>query len=133
MKNLTINTPFDKPELTSKKSRLISIINNKVLVCNYSGFYMLPGGKVDENETFEDAVIREIHEETGNKLTSNDIDAYLSVDNYQENYLSRSIPLNQLIKKPLLFTIKQLKKLPMKMPFYLPLRKWKYAYRIHGY
>lgn len=123
MKNLTINTPFDKPELTSKKSRLISIINNKVLVCNYSGFYMLPGGKVDEHETFEDAVLREIYEETGNKLSPQDIDIYLSVDNYQENYLSRSNPFEPINKKTTTVYYKTTKKITNEDAFLSPLEK----------
>ena len=92
MKNLTINTPFDNADLTSKKARLISIVNNKILVCNYAGFYMLPGGKVDGCETYEEAIIREIKEETGNTLSSNELKPFISVDNYQKNYLSRSNP-----------------------------------------
>lgn len=92
MKNLTINTPFENADLTSKKSRLISVVDDAILVCNYSGFYMLPGGKLDDNETFEEAIIREIKEETNENITQNDIREYITVDNYQENYLSRKYP-----------------------------------------
>lgn len=92
MKNLTINTPFDNADLTSKKARLISVVDDKILICNYSGFYMLPGGKLDGDETFEEAIIREIQEETSEVLTPSDILPYLNVDNYQENYLSRKYP-----------------------------------------
>ncbi|MDE6141117.1 MAG: PHP domain-containing protein, partial [Bacilli bacterium] len=92
MKCLTINTPLENTDLTSKKARLISVIDDKILVCNYSGFYMLPGGKLDNDETFEEAIIREIKEETQETITPNDIQEYITVDNYQENYLSRKYP-----------------------------------------
>lgn len=92
MKCLTINAPLDNTDLTSKKARLMSVVDDKILVCNYSGFYMLPGGKLDNDETFEEAIIREIKEETEETITPKDIKEYITVDNYQENYLSRKYP-----------------------------------------
>lgn len=110
MKNLTINTPFDNADLTSKKARLMSVVDDKILVCNYSGFYMLPGGKLDGEEKFEEAIIREIQEETSEKLTSSDIKPYLTVDNYQKNYLSRKYPnpINKTTKTMYFITDKKI-------------------------
>ncbi len=93
MKCKTINTPLDNADLTSKKARLISIVDDKILVCNYSGFYMLPGGKVDNGETFDEAVRREVREETKAILMPDDIQPYITINNYQENYLSRNYPM----------------------------------------
>ena len=49
-----------------EKVRLL-LENNQgqILLCNYNGIYMLPGGKVDSNELLEDALKREIKEELG--------------------------------------------------------------------
>ena len=47
------------------------ILNNKILIGRrgsnvpYSGFYEFPGGKIEENETPEEALKREINEELG--------------------------------------------------------------------
>lgn len=122
MKNLIINTPIDNVDLTSKKVRLISIVNNKILVCNYAGFYMLPGGKLDGRESFEDAIIREIKEETGNTLNSNELKAFISVDNYQKNYLSRSNS-KPIDKKTTTVYFELPKKLTIHEPSLSPLEK----------
>lgn len=48
-------------------SAIILNSNNELLVvrkCN-SSFYMLPGGKIEENESLIDALIRELKEELG--------------------------------------------------------------------
>ncbi len=123
MKNLTINNAFDNPDLTSRKARLISIINNKILICNYSGFYMLPGGKLDKDETFTEAIIREIHEETGNVIAKEDIEPYIKVDNYQQNYYSRSCPENPISKKTTTVYFDCPKKIINQEAFLSPLEK----------
>lgn len=123
MKKITINTPFDKPDATSRKARLISIINNKVLVCNYSGFYMLPGGKLDDEETFDLAITREIFEETGNIITEDDYDEYLTVENYQTNYISRHKPERLINKKTITKYYITTKKIDSKEAYLSPLEK----------
>jgi len=52
-----------------KAVRTFLIKNNEVVVINYkehdNGYYDIPGGKIEENETAEDTSIREFKEETG--------------------------------------------------------------------
>ena len=51
--------------------RCILIEDGKVIVTKYkepnkkAGYYEIPGGKIEEGETAEDAAIREFKEETG--------------------------------------------------------------------
>ncbi|MCH5166776.1 MAG: NUDIX domain-containing protein [Erysipelotrichales bacterium] len=81
-----------------EKVRLISIKANKLLVCNYNGYYMLPGGKIDGDEDLETALRREIFEETGYNLST--YNQFLTTNNYSDNYVSRnsSIPKKRKIK-----------------------------------
>lgn len=94
---ININEIIDCEE-TKDKVRLISIVDGKVAICNYSDFYMFPGGKIDNHENLDDALIREIKEETGNIVT--EYEHYLEVNNYIKDHISRdsTIPKNRKIK-----------------------------------
>ena len=52
-----------------KAVRTYLIRDNKIVVIKYknynSGYYDIPGGKIEENETSEETSIREFKEETG--------------------------------------------------------------------
>ena len=56
-----------------KAVRTYLIKDNKVVVINYkqrdNGYYDIPGGKIEEGETSEEASIREFKEETGITIT----------------------------------------------------------------
>ena len=64
-------------------------VNNKVILVHYAGLYMLPGGKVDEGETLEEALIREVSEETGIVFSNDDFVKYLLINSYDRNYFDR--------------------------------------------
>jgi 8-oxo-dGTP diphosphatase len=50
------------------------IINNKnIILGNENNIYQFPGGHLEDNETFEECLIREILEETGIEIDSNEI------------------------------------------------------------
>lgn len=70
-----------------KKARLISIKDNKILVCNYNGYLMLPGGKLDDTESFNEGLKREIKEEIGVEIENEQ--EFVTVNNYVKNYISR--------------------------------------------
>lgn len=88
---------INRYEEVVRKARLISIKENKILICNYNGHYMLPGGKIDQNESGYETIKREIEEELGHQLKS--VTECVTINNYTENYLSRNsnIPRNRKI------------------------------------
>ena len=61
-------------KITRKAVRCYLIKNNKVVVTQYKngnkkeGYYDIPGGKIEDKETAEQAAIREMKEETGIKI-----------------------------------------------------------------
>lgn len=69
MKEIIYN--YDNLELKDinkevKRSKILIInSNNEILLGFGNENYQLPGGHVEENETFEDCIIREVKEETG--------------------------------------------------------------------
>lgn len=94
MKEITFNnnnltdTEIDK---VVKKVRAV-IINDrigKILIVNYAGLYMLPGGKIDNNETEMSALKREILEESGIEITELELEPYLVINSYDKNYHTR--------------------------------------------
>ena len=79
------------------------LIANRSFEANSPGIWEFPGGKVEEEETFASALIREIEEElslkiqVGNKITSIDLkasDKHLSVHYFYALILSGQITLN---------------------------------------
>lgn len=47
------------------RTKALIINNNKILIGNENDIYQFPGGHLEENETFNDCLKREILEETG--------------------------------------------------------------------
>ena len=81
-----VNNPFSLTlnDITEIKNKVRSIIidkNNNILVINYADIYMFPGGKVNNNEKYKDAIIRELKEEIGIDFTSFKIDEFITYEN----------------------------------------------------
>ena len=86
-------------DVTKHKVRAILNINDKILVCNYSGVLMLPGGKLDPGESVIDALVRELSEETGIIYNKNDFNELLLINYFQKDYPTREEEVvNRLIK-----------------------------------
>lgn len=77
----------------SHKVRAILRDGNKILVANYGGVYLLPGGSIDEGETKESAIIRELKEETGILYSSLELENILKIIFYQKDYPLKRISL----------------------------------------
>lgn len=73
--------------------------NENLFLASMGGTYTLPGGGVEEKESIEDAMIRELHEELGIKVLPEEL-AYLgNYKFYHKNfpdYLGRKNRLNEI-------------------------------------
>ena len=94
MKEIVFNNNNLKENEIDKIVRKVRAIiinnkNDKILIVNYAGLFMLPGGKVDNNESKIDALKREIKEESGIEITNQDLEPYLVINSYDRNYNMR--------------------------------------------
>ena len=101
MRTVTINennlldNQIDK---RNSKCRAILIDNDKVLVANYGGVILLPGGSIDKGETETQAILRELKEETGMTYEIQDLRKIMMLKYYQPNYPTRDgETINRLI------------------------------------
>ena len=78
------------------KVRAILLYNDKILVSHYGGVILLPGGSIDKGETMDDAIIRELQEETGIIYDLNQLEHLLTIKYYQFNYPTRD---NEIINR----------------------------------
>lgn len=79
LKDTNLDDIKEKVRLLIKNSR------NEILVANYGGIYLLPGGKLEPNESIFDALKREVKEEIGIDLNEN-ISLLVKIVYYQKNY-----------------------------------------------
>lgn len=94
--NLQIN---QIKEINQKVRAILINSKNEILVANYGGVYLLPGGKIDSTETPTNAIIRELKEETGYLYKENELQYIFTLNHYQKNYPKmKGIILNRLIK-----------------------------------
>ena len=76
-------------DIINNKVRAILVKDDKVLIANYGGIILFPGGKVDKDESLEEALIRELFEETGIKYDINEFRNLLILKHYQHDYHDR--------------------------------------------
>lgn len=73
-----------------KKARAILVKDNKILLSNYGGVFLLPGGSIEKEETPDQAIVREISEETGCDYNINELKLIFTLNYYQPNYPTRN-------------------------------------------
>lgn len=79
MENIIINdSNLNNNEIqkNGNKVRAVLLSDNKILVSHYGGVILLPGGSIDKGETADDAIIRELKEETGIVYDANNLKNY---------------------------------------------------------
>lgn len=79
----------DINERSSKVRALLFDENDNILVANYGNVFLLPGGSIDEGETLEDALIRELSEELGVSYSKEELSYLNSIEFYQREYPKR--------------------------------------------
>ncbi len=84
------NLSDNQIDKVSKKVRAL-VLNSKgqALLVHYAELYMLPGGSVDFNESDLDALKREISEEAGIELSSEQAIPFLTINSYDKDYFDR--------------------------------------------
>lgn len=88
------NVVYNKDNISDKevtelvvRAKGILISNGYLLLGNEDGTLQFPGGHLEENETFEECLKREILEETGIELTNEVINGpFLEIDYYNKDW-----------------------------------------------
>ena len=76
-------------EVVSNKARAILLDDHKLLIANYGGVYLLPGGSIEKGESRDNAIIRELREEVGIDYDINELECILTLNYYQKQYPTR--------------------------------------------
>ena len=79
----------DINEYSNKARLLIENNNGEILVANYGGVYLLPGGTSEKDEHALETLFREIKEELGIDLNIRNIEPLVEVEYYQKDYPKR--------------------------------------------
>lgn len=85
---------IDINTIEKKAYKVRALIKNEldeILICHYAGVYMLPGGKIQPNETIEMALFRELKEETGILFTNDVLLNSFTLQYVMEDYIEKGI------------------------------------------
>lgn len=90
MKEYVFNdTNLSDKDIASYIPKVRAIIlnsKNEIMISNYAGIYMLPGGKINEDEDLLIALCRELKEELGITFEKNNFTPFMVVQQYIQNY-----------------------------------------------
>lgn len=73
----------------STKVRALLLDGNRMLIANYGNVLLLPGGSIDDSETTEQALIRELKEEIGIEYLQQELEYLATISFYQKDYPNR--------------------------------------------
>lgn len=71
---------------TVVRTKALLIKDNKIILGNEKGIYQFPGGHLEEGETLEECIKREIKEETGILLTNEIKSPFIKTSSYIRNW-----------------------------------------------
>lgn len=93
MKTIIINDENVNEKFTKKKLKSRAVLvnsSNEILVANYGGVLLLPGGSIDRKETPDETIHRELKEEIGVDMKTEQLKPFVKVRYFQPNYPERN-------------------------------------------
>lgn len=92
MKEIIYNYNFLKEEdinrVVVRIKAVVENSNEEILLCYSSNNYHLPGGHLEEGETYEECLVREIKEETGIDIEKQERNPFLRITYFNKDYPS---------------------------------------------
>lgn len=103
------NLSLNEVDKTTNKVRgiVINTNTNQILLVNYAELFMLPGGKVDEGETDDEALRREIVEESGIEIEESC--PFLQINSYDKNYYDRKSGIINRLTRTIFYIVETTK------------------------
>lgn len=92
MNEIIINPNNLKEDEVLQKEKARAILfdeNNRIIVGNYNNLYLLPGGKIDKNESIKEGLTRELQEELGITFTEENLEYFMTLKHFQKDFPSR--------------------------------------------
>ena len=90
MKSIKINMDNIDNKVVDKVNNKVRVIllddNNNVVVTKYADMFMLPGGKINKGESLEKGLVREVKEELGIDLSSDNFIPFIEISTFIEDY-----------------------------------------------
>ena len=93
MKTIIINEENINEKFTKKKLKSRAVLvnsSNEILVANYGGVLLLPGGSIEGRETPDETIHRELNEEIGVDMKPEQLKPFVKVRYFQPNYPERN-------------------------------------------
>ena len=90
MKSIKLNMDNIDDKVVDKINNKVRVIlvddNNNVVVTKYADIFMLPGGKINKGESLEKGLVREVKEELGIDLSSDNFIPFIEISTFIEDY-----------------------------------------------
>ena len=101
MKEIIYNYNFlSEEDIDRNVVRIKAVIENsngEILLCHSSSNYHLPGGHLEEGESYEDCLVREIKEETGIEIKKEVRNPFLRITYLNKDYPSAGINTKSIV------------------------------------
>ena len=87
----------DITRIVIRTKAIIENSNNEILLCHSNNNYHLPGGHLDEGETLEHCLVREIKEETGIDISEQKRNPFLRITYMNKDYPSSGVNTKSIV------------------------------------